>query len=212
MAFFAMVSTGQSGRNPADKMFTVSGVEPPDEAIHHAEFRRAPRTVSPVRTSSSAILGRRERQIVSERRKDADADSLANRAFAWRSRDRELQLAPRDRRSVHNADHGLADFQHPAKARETRQASEKHAASVFADVDSAQKTLHAESRTISLSHRARRMNDSTGDFAEHGFIEKIMFRTVEGHPRDAGVDAELHMLKLFGLRVRLRCEISVLTG
>jgi hypothetical protein len=52
------------------------------------------------------------------------------------------------------------------------------------------------------------MSDSAGDFAEHGFIEKIMFRTIESYPRDAGVDAELHVLKFFRFPLfRLRCEI-----
>src|SRR5436853_410998 len=51
-------------------------------------------------------------------------------------------------------------------------------------------------------------SDSPGDFAEHGFIEKIMFRTAEGHSRDAGFDAELHMLKFFRFApFRLRGEI-----
>src|SRR6267143_1855910 len=52
------------------------------------------------------------------------------------------------------------------------------------------------------------LSDSAGDFAEHGFIEKIMFRTIESYPRDAGVDAELDVLKLFRFApFRLRCEI-----
>src|SRR5437762_2272937 len=51
------------------------------------------------------------------------------------------------------------------------------------------------------------MSDSPGDFAEHGFIEKIMFRTAEGHSRDAGFDAELHILKFFRfVPFRLRGE------
>jgi hypothetical protein len=52
------------------------------------------------------------------------------------------------------------------------------------------------------------MGDSSGDFAKHSFIEKIVFRTVEGHPRDAGVNAEFHMLELFRFAaLRLGSEV-----
>src|SRR3981189_2453282 len=52
------------------------------------------------------------------------------------------------------------------------------------------------------------MRNATGNFAEHGFIEKIVFRTAEGHSCNAGVDVELHMLKFFGpAPIRLQREI-----
>ncbi len=52
------------------------------------------------------------------------------------------------------------------------------------------------------------MKDSPGDFAEHGFIEKVMFRTVQGHPGDAAVDAEFYVLELVRCApLRLRGEI-----
>ncbi len=43
------------------------------------------------------------------------------------------------------------------------------------------------------------MRDSVGQLAQHGFIEKIVFRPAEGHPRDSTVDAQLHVLKLLWL-------------
>jgi hypothetical protein len=81
--------------------------------------------------------------------------------------------------------------------------------SVFTDIDSAAENFagridNYQFYVVALAG----VSDSPGDFAEHGFIEKIMFRTVEGHPRNAGFDAELHMLKLFRFApFRLRCEV-----
>src|ERR1700730_16768942 len=43
------------------------------------------------------------------------------------------------------------------------------------------------------------VSDAAGDFAKHRFVEKIVFRTAEGHPCDAAVDAELHVLKFLRL-------------
>ncbi len=76
----------------------------------------------------------------------------------------------------------------------------KHALrGVFADVDSAAEDFagridNDELDVIALAG----MRDATGDFSQHGFIEEIVFRTVESHSRDAVFDAEFYALKFFG--------------
>ena len=89
--------------------------------------------------------------------------------------------AAADGRAVHHADDGLADFQHSREGRVKRVEHLKHALrGVFADVDAAREDFAGGVQDDQLDFIALAgVQDSPGDFAEHGFIEKIVFRTVE---------------------------------
>ena len=39
--------------------------------------------------------------------------------------------------------------------------------------------------------------DAVGEFAKHGFVEQIVFGTIQGHASDAGFDAMLDELEFF---------------
>src|SRR6266481_2080019 len=80
---------------------------------------------------------------------------------------------------------------------------------VFADINSAAEHFASRIDDNQLDRVAfTGMRDPPGDLAEHGFIEKVVIRTVERHSCDAVCDAELYMLELFRLAAfRLRCEI-----
>src|SRR5467141_2466604 len=186
------------------------------EAIHHAEFQRAlcRHRVTRQNKFKRDLRSDEERQNSgSERREDADADFRLGKP-GLRGGNHEIaegrQLrAAADRRSVHNAYNRLADFQHSREGRVKRIEHLKHTLRrVFTDIDSAAKDFAGRIENDQLNFLALAgMSDSPGDFAEHRFIEKIMYRTVEGDPRDACVDAELHMLKLFRVApFRLRRE------
>src|SRR6202007_1045116 len=95
----------------------------------------------------------------------------------------------------------LADFQDARQSRMERVEQLKHALrGVFADVNSAAEHFACRIQNNQLDVIAPvGQSESSGNFAEHGLVEKIVFRTIQGHFCDARIDAEIHMLKLAGL-------------
>src|SRR6266567_5443738 len=119
------------------------------KAVHHAEFQgslSANGFASQNKLEGNFGSDEERQNSGGERRKNTNADfRLRKPSFRGGNHEiaksRELSAAA-DGRSIHNADHGLADFQHSGKCGVKRVKHLKHAlGSVFTNVDAAAKDL-----------------------------------------------------------------------
>jgi len=186
------------------------------EAIHQTEFQGGSAvTGSPV-SQARARFGSDEKR---QKLVDASGGKMpilisgcANRALGVAiiqiHRNGQLRAAA-DCRPVHDADDGLADFQHTPEGRGKSVEHLKHPLrSVFAESIPPQ-TLASGIQDDQLDVVAlASMSDSPAIFGQHGFIEKECGPgRLRVYPGDAAVDAELHMLNWSGLR-RSGCEVK----
>src|SRR3984893_9010892 len=177
-----------------------------NEAIDHAELEGAlPRNRLSGENQFESDFGsdKKRQNGRGQRRKNADADFRLSKPRFGSSDDQITEggqlRAAADGRAVDDADDGFANFQH---ARERSVKSVEHLKDalrgILADVNAAAENFAGGIKNNQFDVAAFAcVIDSVGDFAEHRFVEEIVFRAVEGHPRDAVFNAVLHELKLF---------------
>ncbi len=111
---------------------------------------------------------------------------------------------PTDGRTVYDAEHGLADFEHSGEGGvEGVQHLVDALRRVLADVNASAEDFACgvdgnELDFIVLTGEY----DAVGNFAEHGLVQEIVIGAIEGEARDAGVDAKFYELETFRLATR----------
>src|SRR5207245_7768922 len=182
-----------------------------DEAIDHAQLQRAlgSHRFAAQNEFQCALGSYKKRQNRgSERWKNTNDDFRLGKARFGGGNDQITESrqfrAAADGGPIHDANHGLADFEHSCECGVEGVEHLKNALrGVLADVHAATKDFaggieHNQFHIVPLSGRAY----SVGHFAQHCLVEKIVIRAVEGHSRDATVKTQLHVLKLVGRTLR----------
>src|SRR4029077_19287625 len=106
-----------------------------------------------------------------------------------------------DRGSVDDANDRLCDIHHGCKSGvKSVEHLENTLRSVFADLDTAAEDLAGRIQQNDLDVLAgTNMLDAFGQFAQHGFVEEVMFRAAQGHASDAAVQTDFYEFVVFDL-------------